>query len=446
MPDVFHFGAGPGEQEAAHFSGKDAAVDQRRHHGPGQFADFVVGHPAAAIIGAGSRAFWTREWTAVNGVAPVAWYGGFGELLTDRGGGAGVSLAHATRVAWLAETCPNLASQNVNESSEMRICVFGAGSVGGYLAGYLSRGGADVSVVARGAHLAAIRANGLTVETPDETLTVRLPASDKPDDLGRQDVVLVTVKAPSLPDVAATIAPLLGPDTAVAFVMNGIPWWYFHAHGGASDGRQLPLLDPSGALWRVAGPERAIGAVFWPACSVPAPGVIRLLTGAGSGTVFGEPSNAVTPRLLALESVFQAAGLPVTLTEDIRALIWRKLAFNLSAGPLCVLTETPVMDTHTEAALIHCSGQVLREAIAIAAAMGITLKMDIPAIAETNKALAHRPSILQDLTSGRKLEIEALYGVPLEMARTAGVPTPMLDILVGLIKVKARARGLYRTP
>jgi 2-dehydropantoate 2-reductase len=326
----------------------------------------------------------------------------------------------------------------------MRICVFGAGSVGGYLAAYLARGGAEVSVVARGAHLAAIRANGLTVETPDETLTVRVAASDNPAELGQQDLVLVTVKAPALPNVAATIAPLLDSQTAVAFVMNGIPWWYFHAHGGPLDGRQMKLLDPDGALWRTVGPERAIGAVFWPACSVPSPGVVRLLTGAGAGTVFGEPSNALTPRLQALADAFQAAGLPVTLTQDIRTLIWRKLAFNLSAGPMCVLTETPVLDTHTEPALIDCSGAMLTEAVALATAMGITLNMDIAAIAETNKRLAHRPSILQDLTSGRPMEIEALYGVPLELARLAGVPTPMLDVLVGLIKVKARARGLYR--
>ena len=328
----------------------------------------------------------------------------------------------------------------------MRICVFGAGAVGGYLAGYLSRGGADVSVVARGSHLLAIRANGLTVETPDETVNARVAASDRPADLGQQDLVIVTVKAPSLPDVAAAIAPLLDAATTVAFVMNGIPWWYFHAHGGDLEGSQLPALDPGGILWRTVGARRAIGGVFWPACSVPMPGVIRLIAGAGAGTVFGEPSNAMTPRLQGLAEAFRAADLPVTLTQDIRALIWRKLAFNLSAGPMCVLTETPVMDTHAEDALIACSGAVLREAIAIAAAMGVTLDMDIPAIAGTNKALAHRPSILQDLTAGRPMEIEALYGVPLEMARMRRVPAPMLEVLVALIKVKARARGLYRTP
>jgi 2-dehydropantoate 2-reductase len=326
----------------------------------------------------------------------------------------------------------------------MRIGIFGAGAVGGYLAGYLSRGGAEISVVARGAHLAAIRASGLTVETPNDTLTARVAASDEPADLGQQDMVLVAVKAPALPDVAATIAPLLGRDTAVAFVMNGIPWWYFHAHGGARDGHRLPALDPDGALWRAVGPERAIGAAFWPACSVPSPGVVRLLTGAEAGTVFGEPSNIVTPRLEALANAFRAAALPVALTDDIRALIWRKLAFNLSAGPLTVLTETPVMDTHTEAALIGVSAQVLAEAIAVAAAMGVTLDLDIPGIAEMNRRLAHRPSILQDLMAGRPMEIEALYGVPLEMARMANVPTPMLDVLVSLIKIKAQARGLYR--
>ena len=327
----------------------------------------------------------------------------------------------------------------------MRICVFGAGSVGGYLAGFLARGGAEVSVVARGAHLAAIRANGLTVETPDETVTARVAASDRPADLSRQDLVIVTVKAPALPEIAAAIAPLLGPDTPVAFVMNGMPWWYFHAQGGEWEGRRLPALDPNGALWRMVGPKRALGGVFWPACFVPFPGVVRLLTGAGAGTVLGEPSNAITPRLRGMAEAFRAAGLPVTLTQDIRALIWRKLAFNLSAGPLCVLTETPVMDTQTEAALVQCSGILLTEIVAVAAAMGIALEMDIPAIAESNRQLAHRPSILQDLTAGRPMEIEALYGVPLEMARMAGVPTPMLDVLAGLIKVKARARGLYRS-
>ena len=325
----------------------------------------------------------------------------------------------------------------------MRICVYGAGSVGGYLAGFLARSDAEVSVVARGAHLEAIRANGLTVETPDQTMVSKVAASDNPEELGPQDAVIVTVKAPSLPSVAASIAPLLGPDTPVAFVMNGIPWWYFHAHGGNFDGRQLPLLDPNGALHRIVGPQRAIGGIFWPACSVPAPGVVRLLTGAGRGTVFGEPDGRTTPRIVALADAFRAASLPVATAPNIRTLIWQKLAFNLSAGPMCVLTETPVLNTHEETALIACSRRMVAEAEAVARAMGISLDLDMIQIVATNMKLAHRPSILQDLEAGRRMEVDALYSVPLEMARMVNVPTPTLDLMVGLIKVKARAKELY---
>jgi 2-dehydropantoate 2-reductase len=325
----------------------------------------------------------------------------------------------------------------------MRICVFGAGSVGGYLAGFLAQGGAEVSVIARGPHLAAIQAHGLTVETPEETVVARVTATDDPATLPPQDVVLVTTKTPALASVAATIGPLLGPDTLVAFVNNGIPWWYFHAHGGPLDGRQLPALDPGGALWRTVTPQRAIGGIFWPACSVPSPGVVRLLTGAGRGTVFGAPDGSVPPGLDALAAAFRAGALPVTLAPNIRELIWQKLAFNLSAGPMCVITETPVLDTQTEAALVACSGRMVTEAAAIAAAMGITLSLDISQIAASNAKLAHRPSILQDLQANRPMEVDALYSVPLEMARLVGVETPTLDLLVALIKVKARAKGLY---
>ncbi len=325
----------------------------------------------------------------------------------------------------------------------MRICIFGAGSVGGYLAGYLAKGGADVSVVARGAHLAAIRANGLTVETPGTSINVKLPASDNPADLGPQDAVIVTVKAPALPTVAATIGPLLTTATSVAFPMNGIPWWYFHAHGGPFDDRRLPHLDPNDALRNAIGAHRAIGGIFWPACSVPAPGVVRLLTGAGSGTVFGEPDGTTTPRIEALANAFRAAELPVTIAPNIRELIWQKLTFNLSAGPMCVLTQSPVRATHEEQALIECSRRMVAEAQAIALAMGYRLDIDIERVVETNTKLAHRPSILQDLEAGRPMEIDALYTVPLEMARLMNVPTPTLDLLVAMIKMKARAKGLY---
>jgi 2-dehydropantoate 2-reductase len=225
--------------------------------------------------------------------------------------------------------------------------------------------------------------------------------------------------------------------------MNGIPWWYFHGHGGPLDGQPLPRLDPGGALWRAVGPARAIGGVFWPACSSPAPGVVRLLAGAGRGTMFGEPDGTATPRIAALEAAFRAAGLPVTIADNIRTLIWQKLAFNLSAGPMTVLTQSPVCATHEEPALIACSRRLLAEAEAIARAMGLRLEIDAKRVAAANMRLAHRPSILQDLEAGRNMEIDALYTVPMELARTMGVATPTLDLLAALITVKARAKGLY---
>jgi len=321
----------------------------------------------------------------------------------------------------------------------VRICIYGAGSVGGYLAASLAQGGADVSVVARGPHLAAIQANGLTVETPEGSITARLAATADPADLGLQDAVIVTVKSPALPAVAASITPLLGPDTPVAFVMNGIPWWYFHPY----EDRRIPRLDPGDALWNTIGPHRAIGGVFWPACSVPAPGIVRLLSGAGRGTTFGEPDGSISPRIDAIAAAFRAASLPVTIAPNIRELIWQKLAFNLSAGPMCILTQSPVRATHEESALIDCSRRLVAEAEAISAAMGYALNIDIDRVVATNTQLAHRPSILQDLEAGRPMEIDALYGVPLELARLHGIATPTLDLLVAMIKEKARAAGLY---
>jgi 2-dehydropantoate 2-reductase len=367
----------------------------------------------------------------------------------------------------------------------VRIAIYGAGAVGGYLAGFLARGGADVSVLARGAHLAAIQADGLRVETPSASLTVRISASDNPARLGPQNAVLVTVKAPGLPEVARRIGPLLGQDTTVAFIMNGVPWWYYfglRTHrpallsrppreeaGGRGpagtagarlppsanllpqgkgvssieDPTQIPLLDPDRALERGIGPRRVVGGVFWPACSVPRPGVVRLLTGAGRGTSFGEPDGTSSIRLQALAGAFHAADLPVTLSSNIRALIWHKLVFNLSAGPMCVLTESAVQASHAEPALIATSRALLAEAMALAAAMGFPVEIDVEQVVAANMRLAHRPSILQDFDARRRMEIDALYTVPLQMARAAGVPMPTLGLLASLIRVKAGVRGLY---
>jgi 2-dehydropantoate 2-reductase len=322
----------------------------------------------------------------------------------------------------------------------LRICVFGAGAIGGFIAAYMARAGLDVSVVARGAHLHAIRADGLRVEAGDEAFTARVKASDDPADLGVQDGVLVTVKAPALPAVARGIAPLLAEATPVAFLTNGVPWWYFHGHGGALDGRRLPALDPDDVIWNAIGPLRTVGGIAWPASSVPAPGVIRVLNPKGRGTILGAPDGVTTPGILALQSAFETAGLPVAVETTIRDRIWEKLAFNLSAGPLCVLTETPVCATHEEAALIEVSRRVVAETVALIAALGRHAPVDFERMRDANMTLAHRPSILQDLLAQRPMEVDALYNVPLQLAAMVGVQMPTLEMLAALIRVKVKAR------
>ncbi|MBM3532192.1 MAG: 2-dehydropantoate 2-reductase [Alphaproteobacteria bacterium] len=325
----------------------------------------------------------------------------------------------------------------------MKICVFGAGAIGGYLAGFLGKSGAEVSVVARGAHLKAIQDDGLRVELPEGSGVHSRPrASDNPAELGPQDAVLVTVKAPSLPSVADLIGPLLGPKTQVAFITNGIPWWYFLDHGGGDDGRSLALLDPGDRLRTVIGRERVIGGIAWPASSIPSPGIVRI-SGHSRGTFFGRPDGRTTPELDALAEAFRKAGLPVTVTSKIRDFIWEKLAFNWSAGPMCVLTRSPVRATYEEPVLIETSRLLMAEAQALIKAMGCSIEFDVERVVGTNTKLAHRPSVLQDLMAGRPMEIDALYSVPLEMAKSAGVAVPTMATLAALIRVRAREEGIY---
>lgn len=325
----------------------------------------------------------------------------------------------------------------------MKVCVFGAGAVGGHLAGRLAKGGARVSVVTRGAHLEAIQAHGLTVEAADGTLHAHPEATEDPRRLGPQDCVVVTVKAPALPSVAATIAPLLGPETPVVFVMNGIPWWYFHRHGGPWDGRRLKLVDPDDAVWNAVGPERAIGGVAYSACTVIRPGVVHV-ENRNSRVILGEPDNRRSARVAALAEPLAAGGIGVEITDRIRDAIWSKLLLNLTSGPFAILAQAAIKDVYAEPEMPEAGRRVAAEAFAIAEGMGCHPGVDRNAGTRANLQLAHKPSLLQDLELGRPMEIDALLVAPLELARLAGVTTPMLDLLVSLAKVRARMAGLYR--
>jgi 2-dehydropantoate 2-reductase len=325
----------------------------------------------------------------------------------------------------------------------MKVCVFGAGAIGSHVALRLAGGGAQVSVVARGAQLDAIRSRGITGRTPDGELHADVSASADPQALGPQDAVVVTVKAPSLPSVAHAIGPLLGPETPVAFVMNGIPWWYFHAHGGALDGRRLPRLDPDDALWRAIGPERVIGGVVNSPSTVVEPGIV-LVGRRTSSLTLGEPDGTLSARARALADVLTAGGMTAAVSNDIRSVIWEKLTTNLMSGPLTILSQSAYREVFAEPACCDAALRIMAEVSAVARALGRHTDPDHAKRIESNRLMAHKPSILQDLELGRPMEVDALLTTTLEMARLTGVQTPTLDLLVALVRLRAKAAGLYQ--
>jgi 2-dehydropantoate 2-reductase len=322
----------------------------------------------------------------------------------------------------------------------MKICIFGAGAIGGHLAARLHAAGVDISVVARGEQLAAIRRDGLSLEIPDGPINARIPASDDPGDLGPQDAVIVAVKAPALPDVAARIAPLLRPDTPVVFAMNGIPWWYFYAHGGPFDGRRLPRLDPGDAVWNAVGPQRAVGGVIHSSNTVIRPGVVRCLSGRMQ-LIVGEPTGEKTARALAIAEAITAGGGKGEVSPRIRDAVWIKLIANMSANPLTFLAQTTLGAVFAEPACVAAVRTVAAEGAAIARALGCNVELDIDKVFAG--VSAHKPSIVQDLERGRPLELDAMFTVPSELGQMLGVETPMLDLIVTLMKLRARAAGLY---
>ncbi|MFZ4288145.1 ketopantoate reductase family protein [Variovorax sp. HJSM1_2] len=326
----------------------------------------------------------------------------------------------------------------------MRVCVYGAGAVGGHIAGRLAVAGVKVSLVVRGDNLAAIREHGLRVQTPEGLLYSQPIATEDPVTLGVQDIVIVTVKAPALPKVAESIAPLLGPGTSVLFVMNGIPWWYFHAHGGGLDGKRLSTIDPGDTVWRNIDPQRAVGAVAHTACTVTGPGVIHVQN-PKNRIVFGRPDGSADEKLDALAAAMCAGGLQAEVTSRIRDAVWEKVLMNLVGGSLGILTASTMGEALACPASLAAAERMTQEGAAIAQALGCSVGDPMLGLSRL-RVSKHRQSILQDLMAGRAMEVEALLAAPLELARLAEVPTPTCDLIVGLAIQKARAAGLYTKP
>ena len=323
----------------------------------------------------------------------------------------------------------------------MKICVYGAGAVGGHIAGRLAAGQAEVSLIARGEQLAAIRQHGLRVQTRDGELVSHPVATDRPGDLESQDIVIVAVKAPALPAIAEHVGSLLHQDSLALFVTNGIPWWYFHSHDGALDGTQLGRLDPEQALWNHIGPERAVGAVAYTACSVVAPGAVR----AGNPRnrlIIGRPDGQPDERLDTLASLLNPSGLEATVTEKIRDAVWAKLLMNLIGGSLGVLSVSPMKDVLDKPAVAGTAKAMAAEGAAIARALGCDPGDPYEGLSKLATS-SHLQSIAQDLQAGRPLEIDAMFRVPLDLAELAQVPTPNLDLVIELATQRARATGQY---
>lgn len=312
----------------------------------------------------------------------------------------------------------------------MKVAVFGTGAIGSHVAGRMAKGGkAEVSVIARGPQLEGIRANGITVEAPDGTFNVKVRAEQDPAKLGPQDAVVITVKAPALTGVADAIAPLLGPETPVVFVINGIPWWW---------GEGLDVLDPTGSVRGKIGLERTIGGVVWSACTVTSPGTVKVAS-ASSKVVFGELDGSLSPRARAIAEVLDAGGMGGAVSPDIRTEIWTKLLNNLVNGPICLLSRRHMKGTFDEPILMEAALTVMREALEIAKALGHPIQGDAEKQILRSVVIAHKPSILQDLEQGRGLEFDALFTVPLQLAKQAGVRAPTLELLVALARKGAYA-------
>jgi len=326
-----------------------------------------------------------------------------------------------------------------------RFCVFGAGAIGSHLALRLALGGAEVAVVARGAHLAAMRARGITLLAPDGVRTARVQAEADPAAIGPVDAVLVTTKVPALPAAAEAMAPLLGPETPVVFITNGIPWWYFLRHGGAMEGRRLPLLDPGGVIERRIGIERTLGGVIYAANTVVAPGVVSS-EHADLRLFLGEPDGTISARAQRIAEPLQAGGMPTSVVGDIRHRVWGKLVGNLTSGTLCLLSRQDMATTFADPVLFAAGLAIAEEGAALAQAYGHALNIPAEARLRRTAAIPHKPSILQDLERGRAMEIDALFTVPLQLAAEKGVAMPTFSLCARLATQAAMAAGLYSPP
>ena len=326
----------------------------------------------------------------------------------------------------------------------MKVCIYGAGAIGGYIGVLMKLAGVDVSLIARGAHLQAIRENGLKLLIGGEEKSARMVATADPKELGPQDYVIIALKAHQAWEVADQMRPLLGPNTAVVTAQNGLPWWYFHGFEGQYADRRIESVDPGERQWNAIGPQRVIGCTVYPAAEIDAPGVIRHVAGDKFG--LGEPTRQVTERVQKLSTMFGEAGLKAPILPEIRNDIWLKLWGNLCFNPISALTHATLDVVATEPGTRELARHMMEEAERIARRIGVHFRVDIEKrINGAARVGPHRTSMLQDVDKGRPIELDALLTSVQELGRMAEVPTPHINAVLALAQQMGRVKGIYPT-
>jgi 2-dehydropantoate 2-reductase len=320
----------------------------------------------------------------------------------------------------------------------MKIAVVGAGAIGGYVGGWLAASGEDVTFIARGANLEAIRRDGMRVIAEDGNETIaRAAVFDRTRDAGAQDVVVLAVKAHQVAAIAPDLAALCHGETTIVTMQNGIPWWYFYKHGGAYEGTPVRSADPDGSIARLVDASRVVGSVVYPAATLEAPGVVHVVE--GRRFTLGEPDGSMSPRAEAISAAFTRAGFKAPVIADIRSEIWLKLWGNVSFNPISALTHATLVGLLTFPLTRELSMEMMREAEAVANKLGVTFRVGIDKrIAGAERVGEHKTSMLQDVEAGRPMEIEALVGAVVELGRLTHTPTPHVDAVYALVSLLAK--------
>lgn len=325
----------------------------------------------------------------------------------------------------------------------MRICIFGAGAVGGHLAARLAAAGKDPLVIARGAHLQAMLKSGLSLKIGDQEISGPVRCSDDPFSQDPQDIIITTVKSPALPGVAQALAHLCHSDTAVVYALNGIPWWYFYG----LDDRKLPLLDPHAALWEKVGVRRTIGCVVYSANEIVEPGIVLNRSPNRNRFILGEPDGTITGRVTAIADALTQSGLEAPVSLAIRSDIWRKFTTgNLTLSTLATLTQSSVDFLLAHEDMRSLAENVASEGVALAKALGVDMS-DYDYVASLdpdNVPKGNRPSMLQDLERGRPMEIDSFVTVVQEMSRMTSTPMPAFNSVAAILKTRAASAGLWK--